>query len=458
MKTAIILTAGKGSKIWPYGVTKNKAVLPIANRPVISWTVDALRSAGVERFHVVTGHRQEQITHAVAGMSGISFHAQTGGWGTVPALLSAWDLAQEDQIVVVYGDVLVAQEDIQNLVKNHKESGSIATALLQPLGSEPPNDWLCAQLNGERIAYVLGHPRDNVTHRFCGAFVFDKRFLPYLQGNPGIMHSVQVGMMPADEAHIEESIQIAIEDHQEIRAVEAKYPFIDLDKPWHLLEGNTAWLRYQSSKLTKNQIGKNAKISGSATINGRVVIGEDSEIGAGVIVEGDLWVGANTQIVQGAIIEPNVSIGSNCLIRRYCQIETGTSVGDRCVVGHCAEVSGIMMRMVYAYHYGEYWGVLGEASDLGAATVCGNLRFDDMQTAHRIKGRREIPRSGANAAYLGDYVRTGVNAIIMPGVKVGPYSILGAGAIVEEDVPDRTLLYVKQEQIRKSWGPERYGW
>jgi len=458
MKTAVILAAGKGSKIWPYGVTKNKAVLPIANRPIISWTADALRAIDIEQIIVVTGYRQEQIAHALGSTVIASSIEQKGSLGTVPALLAAWDSVKDDQVVVVYGDVMVAPEDLRELVRIHKESGSIATALLQPLGAEPPNDWLCAQIAEDRIVYVLGHPRDNVTHRFCGAFVLDKRFLPYLQRNPGIMQAVQVGMMPADEAHIEESIQIAIEDHQEIQAVEAKSPFIDVDKPWHLLEANMAWLRYQSGKLTKNQVGKNAKISDRATINGHVVIGENSEIGAGVIVEGDLWVGANTQIIQGAIIEPNVSIGSNCLVRRYCQIETGTSVGDRCVVGHCAEVSGIMMRMVYAYHYGEYWGVLGEASDLGAATVCGNLRFDDMQTAHRIKGRREIPRSGANAAYLGDYVRTGVNAVIMPGVKVGSYSVLGAGAIVEEDVPDRTLLYVKQEQIRKSWGPERYGW
>jgi bifunctional UDP-N-acetylglucosamine pyrophosphorylase/glucosamine-1-phosphate N-acetyltransferase len=115
------------------------------------------------------------------------------------------------------------------------------------------------------------------------------------------------------------------------------------------------------------------------------------------------------------------------------------------------------MEGAYSYHYGEYWGVVGRNADLGAATVCGTLRFDDQQTIHRVRGRREIPRSGANASYLGDFTRTGVNAILMPGVKVGPYSVVGAGVILNEDVPNNTLVYAKQELVKRPWGPEQYG-
>jgi len=43
-------------------------------------------------------------------------------------------------------------------------------------------------------------------------------------------------------------------------------------------------------------------------------------------------------------------------------------------------------------------------------------------------------------------------------VKVGPYSCLGPGLVVYEDVPARSLVLVKQEVTRKEWGPERYGW
>jgi bifunctional UDP-N-acetylglucosamine pyrophosphorylase/glucosamine-1-phosphate N-acetyltransferase len=65
---------------------------------------------------------------------------------------------------------------------------------------------------------------------------------------------------------------------------------------------------------------------------------------------------------------------------------------------------------------------------------------------------------GANVAYFGDYTRTGVNAIIMPGVKVGAYSCVGPGVVQSEDLPHNTVVLVEQQTVRKEWGPNRYGW
>jgi bifunctional UDP-N-acetylglucosamine pyrophosphorylase/glucosamine-1-phosphate N-acetyltransferase len=96
--------------------------------------------------------------------------------------------------------------------------------------------------------------------------------------------------------------------------------------------------------------------------------------------------------------------------------------------------------------------------DIGAATVCGTLRFDDGDAVHRTLGRCETPHTGANASYLGDYSRTGVNAVLMPGVKVGAYSCVGPGVILDTDLPSRELVLVKQDLLRKPWGPDRYGW
>jgi bifunctional UDP-N-acetylglucosamine pyrophosphorylase/glucosamine-1-phosphate N-acetyltransferase len=432
--------------------------LPVANKANITWTMEALLGRSVERIIIVTHYRGDQIRYVLKGYDRVAYLDQKAGAGTAPATLSAWEDIDDDQVLVIYGDVRVTEEDIGSLLEASAGSGAMVSALMQPLGQELPNDWMCAQVAGESIECVLGHPRDGVSHRFCGVFVLDKRFRTYLEHNPGTMQAVQVAMMSPDEAHIEDSIQSALNDHHQVQAVGAKGVFVDIDKPWHLLEANDAWLRHLSAGLEKDRVGAKSKISDGATIEGRIVVGDHCVIGPGVYIEGDLWLGDHSKIVQGAIVEPRVSIGSHCLVRRYAQIEEGTSIGDEGLVGHCAEVAGVFFRKAWAYHYGEYWGVVGECSDLGAATVCGNLRFDDLQTTHRIKGRLERPRTGANAVYIGDYVRTGVNAIIMPGVKVGPYSVLGAGTIVHQDVPDRTLLYVAQEHVQKTWGPERYGW
>ena len=119
---------------------------------------------------------------------------------------------------------------------------------------------------------------------------------------------------------------------------------------------------------------------------------------------------------------------------------------------------GVFFDHVYAVHYGEFFGCIGSNSDLGAGTTCGTLRFDDGETAHKVKGRREIPPYYANASYLGDSTRTGVGALLMPGVKVGYGSVVGSGVVLLEDVEDRTIVYAKQELVKREWGPEKYGW
>ncbi|MBN1465015.1 NTP transferase domain-containing protein [candidate division KSB1 bacterium] len=457
MKTAIILAAGRGTKIWPYCSTRQKAALPLANKPLVRWSVEKLLRSGIERIIVVVGYRKEQVISALAGIENIEFVEQQGA-GTVGALLSAIDLVEEDRFVVLYGDLLLTFNALSNFIREQKTAGAICAALVHSLGTDRPQDWMCADVTGDQVRAVIGHPREAVTHRIAGLFAFARSFIRYLQQNCGHMQSLQVGTMPPDEPQLEDSIQAAIENGESVFAVETSGITFDLDKPWHYLEASYHWTEHVCSQIGQNAIGQGAKISDGADIHGAVVAGDRAEIGKGVIVEGNLIVGADTKIVQGAILDPNVIVGEQCTIRRYCQIERNSTIGSHCYIGHGAEVSGLFLHRAFAYHYGEYWGILGDNSDLGAATVCGNLRFDDQNSIHLLNDRRETPCFGANAAYLGDFVRTGVNAIIMPGVKIGPWSVIGAGTVVRDDVPDNTLLYVKQEQIKRQWGPKKYGW
>ena len=455
MKTAIILAAGEGKKMWPYNITRQKATLPLANKPIIRWQVEKLQKAGVDKIIIVVGYRRQQVLNTLADFDNIVFIDQQGA-GTANALLSAAPYIDDDSFLLLYGDILLTFADVKRFVK--EQHGAACSALVQPLRNQKPHTWMCAHVADDTIDAVLGHPRDDVTHKFAGLFALSASFLNYVRRAPEQMQAVQVGMMPPGEPQFEDALQLAIDNGEKLHAVEPVDRVFDIDKPWQYLEAGYYWNEYVCGKIDHDIIGKGSKVSDAADISGRLILGENVEIGKNVIVEGNLVVGAGSKIIQGAILEENVVVGKRCTIRRYCQIEKNSVIGPDCFVGHGAEVAGILLRRVFAFHYGEFWGILGDNNDLGAATVCGNLRFDDQETVHRVDGRRETPEFGANAAYLGDFVRTGVNAIIMPGVKVGPWSVIGAGANVMQDVPEKTLLYVKQEQERRDWGPEMYGW
>jgi len=161
MKTAIILAAGQGRKMWPYGLTKNKAYLPVAAKPLIRIMAGQLAQCGIEEIVVVTGYRAGQLAHAVGDLEGVSFAAQAGqAPGTATALLSGWKATSAADVLVLYGDCLIAKEDITRLVAAYEKGGTGAAMLAAKLPDfERPNDWLCTSIADGRVREVKGHSR-----------------------------------------------------------------------------------------------------------------------------------------------------------------------------------------------------------------------------------------------------------------------------------------------------------
>lgn len=457
MKTAVILAAGKGTRIWPYAEVKPKVMIPVANRPVIFYNIEKLQELGFDTIIIAASAMKEQIVNYYRNILCVKVVDVGQTAGAACSLYAVRDYIREETFLVLYGDTILEKADIAALVSRVESGDEASYALVSPLRNESSGDWVCCSLNGGFIENILGHPREDCTHRFC-AFAFHKEFFKYLETNAGIFKNVQVGMMSPTEAYIEMSVADFIRDGRKVSAIETTKYFIDMDKPWHILEANDFLVETKCRELSGNVLGEDAILDPTAQVRGYVCLGRGSVIGRNVIINGSVIIENNTIIENGAIIDGNAVIGSDCYIGNYCYISGGSSIGDRCVVNHCAELDGIIMECVYLYHYMEFYGIIGNNTDLGAATVCGTLRFDDGSTMHRIKSRKELPRNHSNATYLGDYCRTGVNTILMPGCKVGPYSIIGPGVLLHEDVPNGTLVMLKQELVKSKWGHEKYGW
>lgn len=455
IREAIILAAGQGTKFWPYSGLRNKGMTPISNTPLLTWTVRAMEEAGIDHIVIASIHHNDGLRHAFRKHPSVEILDLTQTKGTADTLIqSAQFLKHKDPFLVLFGDCLIQPEDLIPFIRE----GTLNDVLVSEL-REPASNWIACNLEDGKISGFGGHHRGTLmTHQMVG-FITDHAFVNLCSKNPGHFTNLKVGVGSPEEQFLEVSMMDAISDKTVYQAKTAKQPVFDLDKPWHALEAN-AWLNTKRcGQLKAHELDEGSSIDPSAQIDGFVRLGKNSRIGRNVWIRGNVIIGENTILDQGAIIGADVAIGDHCTILNHAKIGSQSTVGNRCQLDQGFEIlGGLVMDHVYLVHTGEVYGMIGENTDIGAGTICGTLRFDDGQSVHTIQGRRETPKNFANATYLGDNCRTGVVAILMPGVKVGNSSVVGSGVVLQEDLSDHTLVYVKQDQIRVPWELGKYGW
>ena len=462
MTTAVLLAAGTGRKLWPLTDTHPKALLPLANQPVICRLLDACAAIGIERTLVVAGSYAALIDRAVGARPGVEIVGEADPAG------AAWSLrrlvesrALQDDLLVLHADMLIATADLATLVAHGP--AVLVSALDQravdlSLPVEIGRDWITAVVDAGRLVRFLGHHREPQLLRSAGAFFLPADTLAALDRIGVRFDGVQVGSMPPDEVPVEQVINDLVATGRTVTAVTCAGAFVDIDKPYHLLTANDCAIRQLTAAMPERSLGPEASIDPAVRIRGKIRLGARSRIEGPVLVDGDLWAGDDVVIADGAILRGPVVVGDRTRIREYCHLTGPSSIGPDNVIAHAAEFQGLTFEHVYLYHLMEIYGVLGACVDIGAGTVCGTLRFDDGQQSQRIGGRRETPNDHASACIIGAYSRTGVNVSLSPGVKIGSYSAIGPGVVVMEDVPSRTAVTLKQDLTQRPWGPEQHGW
>jgi bifunctional UDP-N-acetylglucosamine pyrophosphorylase/glucosamine-1-phosphate N-acetyltransferase len=458
--------------MWPFAEVRHKAALPIGGRPLMTWMLEAVAEIDeIAEIVLVTGFNPGSVRDAAeqADTGPVPIRCaparERGGFGgTADAALRGIEALDPglEFVLLLMGDCWFDREDLSRLCAQGMQLRD-PLLLVSPFQAPnaDPRSGVGVSVDAGRITQLLMQPRDDPGFRWAGAMLLPRSCSSSLASVPEAVDQVEVGAMPPAGADVAQWIGMRMERGHPTHALEGRGLCCDLDRPWELL-----WLNERIAERIVREVqesggqilGEGASIDSSARVEGPIRLGRGSRIGPGVIIRGGLWAGDDVEITDGAVLDGPVIVGDRSRIARYCQVGERTVIGRDCRILHGAEVQGLFFNRFYAYHYCEFWGVCGTAVDLGAATVCGNLRFDDGETEHRVLERREVPAHAANAAYLGDYCRTGVNAILLPGVKIGIYSVVGPGTMVSGDIRNRSRVYSEQNITRKDWGPDRYAW
>lgn len=422
MLKAVILAAGEGVRLQPLTFTRPKHLLPVAGKPILQHLIETLKKAEINEFLIVIRYQAEMIRNFFGngeklGVK-ISYIKQGSEKGTGDAVQAAEPHVEGD-FLLLYGDLLVEAEVVKAVVETHLREKPAATMTVVPV--ENPQHYGVVALQGNRVTRIVEKPKPEEAPSSlvnAGIYMFSTSIFEKIR---------ETRRSDRGEIEITDSLSLVINEGKTILAVTApKESWIDIGRPWDLLEANEWTLKRLKPRLE-------GQIENGATIIGPVCVEENARIRAGAYIEGPAFIGAGSDVGPNCFIRPYTSLGRNVRIGNACEIKNSI-IMDGTHVGHLSYVGD---------------SIIGEKCNLGAGTVIANLRFDGKTVKMMVKG--EVVDTGRRklGVVFGDEVETGVNASFMPGVKIGNNCWIGANVLVYRDVPPDTVLLLKQEFEKK---------
>ena len=117
-------------------------------------------------------------------------------------------------------------------------------------------------------------------------------------------------------------------------------------------------------------------------------------------------------------------------------------IGADCVIGYSTEVKSSYIGdgcWIHSSYIGD--SIIGKGCSFGAGTVLANFRFDEQNISVIVGGEAINTGRDKLGAIIGDNCKTGVNASVMPGIKIGPNSIVGSHVCLTKDLgPEKMIL------------------
>jgi glucose-1-phosphate thymidylyltransferase len=307
---ALILAGGAGTRLRPITHTSAKQLVPVANKPILFYGIEAMVAAGITELGVIVGDTRDEVMGALGDGSRwgatITYLPQDAPLGLAHCVLIAQQFLGDDDFVMYLGDNLLEQ-DLAAFVRAFEDARSgaeppVAQILLKQVPD--PHRFGIASLdaNGHVVALVEKPDDPPSDLALVGVYLFDRT-----------IHDAVRAIAPSarGELEITDAIQWLIDHGHRVRCELLTGWWIDTGKLTPLLEANRLLLE----RISPDVLGH---VDGSSVIDGRVQIGEGAQI-INSTIRGPVAIGAGT-IVADSFIGPFSAIGDGCEVR-HSEIE-----------------------------------------------------------------------------------------------------------------------------------------
>ncbi|MBT3814164.1 NTP transferase domain-containing protein [Candidatus Woesearchaeota archaeon] len=290
---AVILAAGKGTRMYPLAVDKPKPLIEVANKPVLEHNLEQMLGL-VEEVVIIVGYKKDMIINRFGnnykGIK-ITYVVQEEQLGTGHAVLMAKEFVNE-KFLVLNGDDLFSRKDMGNiskyenciLIKYKRDASAFGAVVIE---------------NG-KVKDIVEKSKEFVSNYVnAGMYCFSPEVFAILQGlEPSIR----------GEYELTDAVKVLAKQGK-MHAEEVKGYWIPVGYPWHVLDATEKLLNEKDEISIKGKLGKD------------------------VIIEGSVDIGEGSIIEDGCVLKGNIVIGRGCLIGENCILEGFTAIGDGSRIG-----------------------------------------------------------------------------------------------------------------------------
>ena len=296
---ALVLSGGAGTRLRPITHTSAKQLVPVANKPILEFGLEAIRDAGISDVGIIVGETHEEIREHVGDGSrfgiGVTYVHQPEPLGLAHAVLTAADFLGDDDFVMYLGDNLIAG-GITGFVEQFRSRGPTAQILLAKV--RDPERFGVAELAADGSVQLLvekpPQPRSDLA--LVGVYLFSGRVLDACRA-----------ITPSDRGELEitDAIQWLIDAGERVDSTVIEGWWKDTGKLYDLLEANRI-------VLDTIEPAVRGSVDAASEVQGRVVLEEGAEL-VGSFVRGPAVIGRGTRLVN-SFVGPYTSIDAGCVL------------------------------------------------------------------------------------------------------------------------------------------------
>jgi len=301
---ALILAGGAGTRLRPITHTRAKQLVPVANKPILFYGIEAIVDAGITEIGVIVGDTREEVMEALGDGAqfgaAITYIPQDEPLGIAHCVLIAKDFLGDDDFVMYLGDNLLQQDLAAFTAAFERERAGTTAPDAQILLKQVPDPhrFGIATLDSEgSVVQLIEKPSDPPSDlALVGVYLFN-----------AMIHDAVAAIEPSPRGELEitDAIQWLVDQGRRVRCELLTGWWIDTGKLTPLLEANRLLLERINTQI-------DGDVDESSVIDGRVRIAGGARI-INSTIRGPVSIGPDTEI-RDAFIGPFSAIGARCSV------------------------------------------------------------------------------------------------------------------------------------------------